>query len=171
MFTYNTKPKLCYTTKSSNMVVSQDKLSVPTQALLAFISAERGLEYHTIVKKAFDRNSFADALRQLRKKLKGQKVCLFLDQLGIHTHPDTEKVFDELDFRVVFNLTYSPDFNPIETLFSKVKLKFLKLKLDYLVADGNQLTPLEMVEESLKTMTPESCSKAVKLAPVGLQLP
>ena len=53
------------------MVVSQDKLSVPTQALLAFISAERGLEYHTIVKKAFDRNSFADALRQLRKKLKG----------------------------------------------------------------------------------------------------
>lgn len=71
MFTYNTKPKLCYTTKSSNMVVSQDKLSVPTQALLAFISAERGLEYHTIVKKAFDRNSFADALRQLRKKLKG----------------------------------------------------------------------------------------------------
>ena len=54
-------------------------------------------------------------------------------------------VYDELDFHVVFNLTYSPDFNPIETLFSKVKLKFLKLKLDYLVADGNRLTPLEMV--------------------------
>ena len=42
--------------------------------------------------------------------------------------------------------------------------KFLKLKLEYLVADGNQLTSLEMVEEALKTMTPESCAKAVKFA-------
>ena len=70
MFTYNTKPKLCYTRKGDNMVVSQDKLSVPTQALLAFVSDRRGLEYHTIVKKAFDRKSFADALRELRKKFK-----------------------------------------------------------------------------------------------------
>ena len=74
------------------------------------------------------------------------------------------KVHNELDFRVVFNLSYSPDFNPIETLFSKVKLKYLKLRLDQLVAGGNELTSRQMVEEALKTMTPESCAKAIKLA-------
>ena len=45
MFTYNTKPKHCYTLKGKNMVVSQDRLTVPTLALLLFVSAERGNEY------------------------------------------------------------------------------------------------------------------------------
>ena len=52
------------------MIVSQEELSVPTQALLAFISAEKGIEYYTIVKKAYDNKSLAEALRQLRKKFK-----------------------------------------------------------------------------------------------------
>ena len=51
----------------------------------------------------------------------------------------------DLGFRFIFNLSYSPDFNPIETVFSKVKLRYLKLRLEKLVADGNQLSSEEMI--------------------------
>ena len=71
---------------------------------------------------------------------------------------------DELEFRYIFNLSYSPDFNPIETVFSKVKLHYLKLRLEQLVANGNQLTSSEMLEQALATITPEKCAKAVTLA-------
>ena len=71
---------------------------------------------------------------------------------------------EDLGFRYVFNLSYSPDFNPIETIFSKVKLRYLKLRLEQLVAGGNNLSSEQMIKDALTTITPERCAKAVKLA-------
>ena len=70
----------------------------------------------------------------------------------------------DLGFRFIFNLSYSPDFNPIETVFSKVKLRYLKLRLEKLVADGNQLSSEEMIQDALSFVTPTRCANAVKLA-------
>ena len=49
------------------MIVSEDRLKVPTQALLLFISAENGSEYYTVEKLAFNKESFGTALRELRE--------------------------------------------------------------------------------------------------------
>ena len=65
--------------------------------------------------------------------------------MRVHKNEDTEKLMKKLGFRYIFNLSYSPDFNPIETIFSKVKLRYLKLRLEKLVADGNQLSSEEMI--------------------------
>ena len=58
-------------------------------------------------------------------------MCLFMDNLGVHKGA-TEKM-KELGFKHVFNVVYSPEFNPIELTFSKLKGKFKKLRAQKLV--------------------------------------
>ena len=41
------------------MIVGQERLSVPTTALLLFMSAEKGVEFTVFAKKAFDLKSLA----------------------------------------------------------------------------------------------------------------
>ena len=44
-----------------------------------------------------------------------------MDNLTAHTSNKSKETMRELNFRYIFNVAYSPDFNPIEFIFSKVK--------------------------------------------------
>ena len=47
----------------------------------------------------------------------------------------------ELGYRWIFNVSYSPEWNPIELVFSKIKLEFKKLrmrKLTGLIQDDHE---------------------------------
>ena len=39
----------------------------------------------------------------------------------------------ELDFKYIFNLSYAPDYNPIELVFSQLKHRFRRLRAQKLV--------------------------------------
>ena len=130
MYTYNTKPRGVYSTKDERMIVSQDRLSIPGTALLLFMSAEMGVEYTVFEKKAYTRVTLEQAFRAYRKKIKNQKVMLVMDQLPIHVHQDLKQVYDELEFKYQFVLSYSPDLNPVETIFSCIKRHYLKLRTE-----------------------------------------
>ena len=56
------------------------------------------------------------------------KICLFMDNLSSHTSEKSKSEMRRLGFRFVYNLPYSPDFNPIELCFSKLKGKFKALR-------------------------------------------
>ena len=44
-----------------------------------------------------------------------------MDNLSAHTSNKSKDAMKELDFRYIYNVAYSPDFNPIEFVFSKIK--------------------------------------------------
>ena len=44
-----------------------------------------------------------------------------MDNLAVHKHKEVLPVYEELDFDVVYNVKYMPDFNPIEVIFAHVK--------------------------------------------------
>ena len=48
--------------------------------------------------------------------------------MSCHTSEQTKKYMRELNFRFIYNVAYSPDYNPIETVFSLVKRKFKALR-------------------------------------------
>ena len=65
---------------------------------------------------------------ELRERTGEDKVCLFMDQLSAHTSEKAKATMRELGFRWVYNVAYSPQWNPIELVFSKVKHTFKVLR-------------------------------------------
>ena len=61
--------------------------------------------------------------------------ALFMDQLQIHKSKETLKVYDELSIWPIFNVSYMPELNPIESCFSHVKRLFSRERLWALVND------------------------------------
>ena len=64
-----------------------------------------------------------------------------MDNLRVHSSEKSKKFMQELGIRYIFNLTYAPDYNPIELVFSKIKQKFKTLraqKLSGLIQDGHE---------------------------------
>ena len=64
---------------------------------------------------------FKEYLTKLREVNGDTKICLFMDNLTTHTSPKTRETMRKLHIKPIFNLSYSPDLNGIESTFSKVK--------------------------------------------------
>ena len=56
-----------------------------------------------------------------------------MDNLSVHKSKVYREKMDDLDIGYIFNVPYSPDYNPIETCFYKVKNAFKKLRMDMMV--------------------------------------
>ena len=58
-----------------------------------------------------------------------------MDNLNVHKSKEVIERIDELGFEYIFNPPYSPDFNPIETVFSIAKPYIKKERLRAIVMD------------------------------------
>jgi transposase len=103
-----------------------------------------GLGESLVVQGAVDREIFdAFVERVLAPSLRpGQFVVL--DNLAVHQSPKARRLIEAAGCRVVFLPTYSPDLNPIEHAFAKLKQALRRLgarSWETLVAAIGQLLP------------------------------
>ena len=98
-------------------------------ALLSGISKEKGLEHYMLFPKSVNITKFKEYLNKLREVNGDAKICLFMDNLTTHTSPKTKTEMRRLGYKFLFNIAYSPNYNPIESVFSKVKQKFKCLRI------------------------------------------
>ena len=56
-----------------------------------------------------------------------------MDNLAVHKQRDVRLEYEKLDITPIFNVAYSPEFNPIEAVFSKAKSIFNSKRLNCLV--------------------------------------
>ena len=56
-----------------------------------------------------------------------------MDNLSIHKKPEVTEWWPKLNMEPIWNVSYSPEFNPIEAVFSKVKREFNCQRLNNLV--------------------------------------
>ena len=140
VFTRTSVPKVEYCQPKQNVTADLAMLSEPTLALLAAISKENGLEHWKIFNYSVNIQKFKEYLQELRDKNADEKIALFLDNLSAHRSEKARAEMARLGFRAIFNVPYSPEYNPIEFVFSKVKEKFRRLrarKLAGLIQDGH----------------------------------
>ena len=52
-----------------------------------------------------------------------------MDSLPVHRGEEVQTVMDELDIEVMWAPKYSPDYNPIELVFSQIKALMKRLRL------------------------------------------
>ena len=73
-------------------------------------------------------DKFVEYITILRTASGQDKICLFMDNLSAHTSERAKKAMREQGFHFVYNVPYSPDYNPIELVFSQVKANFKALR-------------------------------------------
>ena len=130
-FTRTSCLKLEWSRKRENITVVLRGSTGNYMTAIAGISYARGIELYAMQHDSVDQEDFRDYLATLIRSNAGKKLAVFLDNLAVH-HTDLVTDFcKEKDVRLIFNVTYSPDFNPIEQVFSVVKNHYKRVQANY----------------------------------------
>ena len=119
--------------KNSNLTIDQKDIFIGYRSVIASITKGEGVGLRQIYGQAITAANFADYLKKLRARYPKRPLALFMDQLAVHKAKVLKPLYDELNIKPIFNVSYSPEFNPIEAVFSKVKAIFNQKRLNCLV--------------------------------------
>jgi transposase len=110
---------------------------------------------------AVNSEHFIDYLKALRRKMGRKPLAILFDQLAVHRSKDVKPYFDKLNIKPLFNVSYSPEFNAIEAIFSKVKSLFNHKRLNCLVNKLGFNSDRE-IEQAFKAITTVHCAACVR---------
>ena len=96
---------------------------------------------------------FIEHLKLLRDKHGDQPLAIYCDSLSVHKSKETKPWWEKLDIKRIFNVGYSPEFNPIEACFSQVKREFCKKRLNALV-NQEEFEVVKVIKQAFKLVTP-----------------
>lgn len=133
MFTKHSNKGRDWSSKGNNTTVAQTDYYTDYMAVVCAISTEIGTEVVYTSKQAINRDSFIDFLRILRRRNGKRRLALFMDNLTVHKAKPVVEVMEKLNIEPIWNAVYSPQFNPIEMSFSKLKLLYKKDRLERLI--------------------------------------
>ena len=77
------------------------------------MTAEHGVALTIIHNQAINSDDFIDFLKTLRRHFPNQLLALFMDQLNVHKSLAVKPYYEQLNITPVWNVSYSPEFNPI----------------------------------------------------------
>ena len=121
MFTRKTIKAEEWSLPKENFRIDEARLNEPTLAMISAIGRENGRELFKIYPNSVDADRFIEYLVELRDSCGPDKVALFMDNLPAHKSKRVTDEMRRLGFRWIWNVPYSPQYNPIELVFSKVK--------------------------------------------------
>ena len=90
-------------------------------AVLGGVSQERGVDLMMQFEKSVNIEKFKLWLDELRARYFFDDICLVMDNLRVHHSNAVKDRMEEQGFEYVFTPVYSPDLNPIESVFSQFK--------------------------------------------------
>ena len=99
-----------------------------------------------VTEKAINAKKYISFLKKLRKKMKKEKFCLFVDNLRVHKTDLVMKAYHDLKIIPIFNETYAPNYNPIETIFGQIKRVYKAQRLNKLV-NGKIVNDDELIRQ------------------------
>ena len=85
---------------------------------MAAISEKYGVDLILNYERSVNSDKFVQFLTRLRQKYPFEKLALFMDRLMVHRSKKVTRKMEELKLQRILNASYSPDFNPIENMFS-----------------------------------------------------
>jgi len=80
-----------------------------------------GMEASMILEGAADREAFRVYVEQVLVPTLKPRQLVILDNLSVHKQAPLRRAIEAVGCRVLFLPTYSPDLNPIEQAFAKIK--------------------------------------------------
>lgn len=95
---------------------------------MAAISPENGLEGLILTQQHVNSEIYCQLFPQIHSH--GENFILFGDQVSYHHGKYTTKEMKMFGTKLIQNLAYTPDLNPIERFFQAVKAYYKHLKLE-----------------------------------------
>lgn len=123
------------------------KKNKETSSVIAIMS-NSGIVCKEIVKGTINKDVYTNFLNK-NKALLENKI-LIQDNARIHHALTVKEYAKNNNINLKYNPAYSPEFNPIELVFNKVKSAFRKLDHKNLIAD---------IDNSFNTITSDNCQK------------
>ena len=105
--------------------------------MLAGVSMDHGVEKVMIFEDSVNKWKFKVFAQALREENKNDKICIYFDNLAVHRSKDVRDELDRLCIPYIFCPPYSPDCNPIESVFSIYKNLLRRRRLQALVKNKN----------------------------------
>ena len=150
-----------WSTKNTNLTVDQEDVYVSYRAVLASMTEENGILLAHVYDKPVKVPEFCAHLMKIRTKNGQRPVALFMDNLWLHKDAKVLELMAKLDIRPIYNVAYSPEFNPIEAVFSKVKRQFSCQRLHNLVTKIGFNMDTEIVN-AFKTIKAAHCAACAR---------
>ncbi len=108
-----------------------DKVPLNTPQNTTILSSVRynGETVYTVYQGGTTSDKFSDYLKNILAPALHKNDIVVMDNMRTHRSKEVKKVMEELKINVVYLPPYSPDFNPIEKMWSKIKSVLRKLKV------------------------------------------
>ena len=155
MFTHATMPKLAFACMGDNVVVDPNHGNSAATALIAGISAEHGLVHFLMYDRSVNTDGFLEFLENVTGSLGDQKIAVFMDNLNVHRSKRAKAFMEENDVRAIYNVPYSPEYNPIEVYFGHIKRPYRQMKLEKMV-NKEKFDARKLIMEAIETRSQES---------------
>ena len=89
--------------------------------MLAGVSEQLGTDLVMLFDYSVDKKKFKVYLDELRARYFFDDICIYFDNLSVHKSHEIRERMDELGIAYIYSPIYSPDYNPIEYVFSMAK--------------------------------------------------
>ena len=129
MFTVKTFMTTDWAPKKMNVTVKSSEFNTQSTAFLGAIREGHGMFYYKMYDRAVDAHHFTLYLQQLRKRHGDGRFILYMDSLPVHKSKVVMKEMEALDIEPMWAPIYSPQYNPIEMVFSQLKAGAKRLRL------------------------------------------
>ena len=162
-FTKRAIQKKEWSARYTNIQINEKEYYVPYWSVIAAVSETQGLVLAKSHDSAIDRYDFKKFLKTLHHKMAREPFALYMDNLAVHKTKVVMKQCSKLNITPLWNLSYSPDTNPIESCFAQVKKAFKKRRLHCLV-NNIEFDMKKEIHKSFKVVTKELVKNCVKFS-------
>ena len=160
-FTKKTIQKRDYSNKYDNLKLNEFEVNTNYYTAVASITMTGTVQHVLINQGAINGKAYGRFLRQLRLKNGTVKIVIFQDNLNIHKTQDNKRLYEELNIEVIWNVPYSPEYNPIENVFSVVKAYYKKKRLNLIVND-KPVVERALIRESFAKVKPDDVKSFIR---------
>ncbi len=109
--------------------VDRAPLNTPKSTTILSSLRLNGETTYTIYQGGTSKDKFINYLKNVLAPTLQEGDIIIMDNMRTHHAKEVRKVIDDLKINVVYLPPYSPDLNPIEKMWSKIKSIFRKLKI------------------------------------------
>ena len=132
-----------------------------TQAVIAGISQEEGLETYLIKDLSIDQYSFMEFIQSLAYQNQGSRLAIFMDNLNVHKTKAVNDLLTRLKIYRIFSVPYSPQYNGIESYWFLLK-QIYKKDLLFKSLNDQRLGITEMIHSAVQRVDDHKAKRCVE---------
>ena len=117
--------------------------------MIAAVSKQHGVEAWLMYSRPINSAMFSKIIDEIKEN--GDRFVMFGDNCSIHKSKKTIKIIKQKKTEIIFNIPYMPILNPIERVFSIIKNKYKRLKMNR-YQNNQKLDTVDLIEDAMESL-------------------